>query len=368
MQPEKAPSPEVPDVAETLAGLLAKADGYLDICAGVMAAIEAGRVDPELVHRVPHLTATGRELRTKLDHASLLLALREEEVAWIRADERQRIRGAVPRQRKSRQQEGRHARSGAVLKLAPAIAVGGALLRRSLTRRPVLAALRTSLTAHKVAMAASSAVAAGGTAAVLTVTALGPHVTLPYTGPSSAAPAPAASIFGAVPIPLPSSSLIAQDVTHPETITARKDLGSRTPVSPSSLPTLPSPAGSSPAAPSASSAPAGPAVLTVSTSGLDLSAVSQAAVILTASGSGWVSWSVATTGTDLVFSATHGVLQAGQSATITVSLASSQDGLAAQVFTIGGQQVTVALPLPVVIPAPSASAVLPSLLPSPGSS
>jgi hypothetical protein len=171
-----------------------------------------------------------------------------------------------------------------------------------------------------------------------------------------------------VPIPLPSSSLIAQDVTHPETITARKDLGSRTPVSPSSLPTLPSPAGSSPAAPSASSAPAGPAVLTVSTSGLDLSAVSQAAVILTASGSGWVSWSVATTGTDLVFSATHGVLQAGQSATITVSLASSQDGLAAQVFTIGGQQVTVALPLPVVIPAPSASAVLPSLLPSPGSS
>jgi hypothetical protein len=366
MQPERAPlPPEVPSLAE----LQIAAGVLLGHCDAVMVAMEAGSVPPDDGWRIPHLVAGVRELRTKLTAASLQAALTEEKEAWIRADERAAIAAAVPRHRRARQQEGRHARSGAVLKLAPAVAVGGALLRRSLTRRPVLAALRTSLTAHKVAMVASSAVAAGGTAAVLTVTALGPHVNLPYTGPSSAAPAPAASIFGAVPIPLPSSSLIAQDVTHPETITARKDLGSRTPVSPSLLPsTLPSPAGSSPAAPPASSAPAGPAVLTVSTSGLDLSAVSQATVILTASGSGWVSWSVATTGTDLVFSATHGVLAAGQTATITVSLASSQDGLAAQVFTIGGQQVTVTLPLPVVVPAPSASAILPSLLPSPGSS
>jgi len=110
-------------------------------------------------------------------------------------------------------------------------------------------------------------------------------------------------------------------------------------------------------------------VLSVGTTSLDLSAVPQATVTLTASGSGWVSWSVTTTGTDLDFSKTSGVLAAGQSYQLTVSLDPSQDGLTAQTFEVNGTQITVGLPLP--LPAVSPDPVvsdLPSLLPSPGSS
>jgi hypothetical protein len=90
----------------------------------------------------------------------------------------------------------------------------------------------------------------------------------------------------------------------------------------------------------------------------------QAAITLSASGAGWVSWRISTTGPDLDFSATHGVLQAGQSVVLTVSVdpAQSLDGNTQQAFEINGQQVTVALPplVPAAVPSVSISPLVPS--------
>ena len=142
-------------------------------------------------------------------------------------------------------------------------------------------------------------------------------------------------------------------------------------LSPQSSPASP-PASPQPSVPSSSPSPAGPATLQVPVTGIDLSSGTPQQVTLTATGGGWVSWSVSTAGTDLDFSPSHGVLQGGQSVTVTVSLAAAQvqDGNAQQVFSVGGSQVTVTLPAPpppVVDPSAVATAV-PTAAPSPASS
>jgi hypothetical protein len=90
-------------------------------------------------------------------------------------------------------------------------------------------------------------------------------------------------------------------------------------------------------------------------------------ITVSASGSGWATWKVVLpqdpqTGTaqaDLDFSATRGVLQAGQTAVITVSLdsANAQDGNMSETFVIAG--VSVRADLPGIVAPPSAD-------PSPG--
>ena len=109
--------------------------------------------------------------------------------------------------------------------------------------------------------------------------------------------------------------------------------------------------------------------------GIDLSSGTPQQVTLTATGGGWMSWSVTTTGTDLDFSPSSGVLRAGESVTVTVSVdrGPGSDRNAQQVFSVGGSQVTVTLPAPpppVVdpSPAPTDAVTAPADVPTPASS
>jgi hypothetical protein len=139
--------------------------------------------------------------------------------------------------------------------------------------------------------------------------------------------------------------LIARSVTHPKTLSshARHDRQGLLPVpltaSPSSVPP---PAAAGPDPSSSSAAAAGPAVLQVPVS-VDLSSGMPQTISLTATGYGWVAWRIKPGGPDLDFSATHGVLQAGQTATVTVSLDVTQDGATVQTFDVNGQPVTATL-------------------------
>ena len=226
-------------------------------------------------------------------------------------------------------------------------------------------ALRHSTAAHAIgahgalkAALAATAVTAGGTALVVgAVVTLAPHSG--SAGPYGASgPAPAASAYAASPIP--TSSLIT--VTRPRTGTAdvrraRLAQGGILPVlpQPSASWSSPSsqPSGPSQPSASASSSPAGPAVLGGVPTAIDLSGGAPVVITLTASGGGWVAWKVGTTGTDLVFSKTGGVLAAGGFYQLTVSLAAPLDGNATQTFDVNGQQVTVTLPGPVATPSPA---------------
>jgi hypothetical protein len=231
------------------------------------------------------------------------------------------------------------------------------------------AALRGAVRAHRIAAALTAVtlgapLAAGSAVIIHSATAQGAY--------GGQGPAPAASIEAAVPVELPSSSPAALLLTKPKARHGSKE--GKTLLFGAVLPPPWSPApGSSPASASPSASPSvsaavGPAVLSVGATSLDLSNPldPQASITLSASGSGWVSWRVDTTGYDLDFSATHGVLQAGQSYVLAVSVDPAQalDGNTSQTFSIGGQQVTVNLPLPVpassVSPLPAAS-VPPSL-------
>lgn len=212
------------------------------------------------------------------------------------------------------------------------------------------------LTAH-TAKLATGAAAGAGTVAAVTVIALSPAVSHAASGsdPGSSATVPG---WRTSAEPIPSSSQIALTVVHPKVKHAAKG---RTLLSASGVPApLAGPqagpaASASPSSSPVVSAQAGPATLSVSAASLDLSVISQAQITISASGAGWAAWRIGTSGTDLSFSKTSGVLQAGQSATVTVSLASALDGLAQQVFTVAGQSVTVSLPLP--LPAVSAAPV-----------
>ena len=115
-------------------------------------------------------------------------------------------------------------------------------------------------------------------------------------------------------------------------------------------------------------------MLTVSTTALNLTSLTSETITLSATGTGWVPWKVdtwdAATGVnqaDLDFSATHGVLQAGESAEVTVTIDPAQalDGDTQEVFTIGGVSVTATLPAIVQAVVPTvAPSILPSVVPS----
>jgi hypothetical protein len=223
----------------------------------------------------------------------------------------------------------------------------------------------TAHTAKLAAMSVTGAVAAGVTTAYL----IAPAVTSVPHSPTAGA---GASVPGwhTSASPFPSGSPVAL-LTKPKPRHSsdgkRLDASAGLPL-PSYYPASDPSSSSAASSPSAAvSVQAGPAVLSVSAASLDLSLTPQATFTISATGSGWASWRVRTAGTDLDFSPSSGVLQAGQSVEVTVSLDPSQDGLTTQVFTVAGQSVTVALPLPdpiaSVVPSPVAS-VLPSVIPS----
>ncbi len=234
----------------------------------------------------------------------------------------------------------------------------------------VWSGLRYAFRAHRIA-AALTAVTLPVAVGAGTYVALQPGTASSL--PAASAPNPAASVEAAAPLP---SSSLAGSVRH-----ARKAAkgGGRRLLNGSGVPvswiSMNSPQqSSSSSSSSSSSAPSVQASVSVGPAQLSLGGITsldlsnpldpQVTFTITASGGGWASWRISTAGTDLDFSPSSGVLQAGGSVTVTVSLAPSLDNLTQQTFTVAGQQVTVALPLPVpvVLPSPVVSAsVIPSL-------
>jgi hypothetical protein len=211
-----------------------------------------------------------------------------------------------------------------------------------------------------------------GLAALLT----GPAVSVAAGGaagarehPLAVASAPGWHTTG-VPIPAPAPSVIV----GPRGKVPMPKLDAKAGISrPSSLlpyvwyvPPAQSPAPAVQPSPSSQGGSSGPAVLSVNVVAIDLSSGTPQTITLSAAGSGWVAWKVDTQGqSDLDFSPSRGVLAAGESVTVTVSLDASQDGAVSETFSIGTQAVTATLSVPVPAVAPSAVAtVLPSALPS----
>ena len=235
-------------------------------------------------------------------------------------------------------------------------------------------AVRTLGRAHRLA-AALAAVTIPFAAGAGTYAALQPGVTGTASPPAASAPNPAASIVAAAPVP--SQSLAALTKPKAKHAARGKELlpASSLPVPslPVTEPSLSSPSSSQPSV--QVSVQAGPAVLTVSTSSLDLSGGVSQTFTITASGGGFASWHVDSTGPDLDFSPSSGVLEAGESATVTVSVDAAQalDGNLSATFSISTgpgsvvQSVTVSLP-PLPVPVPAVSVSVPPLVPSPSSS
>lgn len=256
---------------------------------------------------------------------------------------------AAPRQR------GRHSAKGARgLRALPGVAAACAALRLSWhAHAPALAKVALARTiAHPVVASLAALTITGG---VVTGVAVVPSTASAHEHP----PAASASLPGwhTVGVPITVPPPVDALAVHPKPKLDAKS-SAPAPFLPWWLsdPNPPSPTGPSQQASSqpsqAPASPAAPPVLAVSETALDLTSVSSETVTLTAEGgSGWLSWRVAPGGTDLDFSATHGVLAAGQSYTLTVSLDSAQDGLPSQAFSVNGTQVTVVLPaLPAVVP------------------
>lgn len=250
--------------------------------------------------------------------------------------------------------------------LAPVAAAFWAA-RRAIPAHTAHQALRVKLAALITGAAAGSAAAA-----VTAVMALAPVTAPAATGPAHGHGAnPAASVVASGLIPSPS---LAGSERHARNA-ARKG-GKKALLSAGGQPVLygpaPDPSSSASSSPSpAASVQAGPAQISVSTPSLDLSILQSVTFQVIATGSGWSSWSVSTTGSDLDFSPSHGILQAGQSVTVTVKVDPAQllDGNSLQSFTIGTNLVTVTLPGPVPVPSvsapvPSVSVPVPSIVPS----
>lgn len=248
-----------------------------------------------------------------------------------------------------------------------------------------------ALAPHKAAVAALVAAGAVTGAGVSAVTLTHAHAAAAAPGSSATAPAPAASAYA---VPAPDPSLVSR-IGHPGTLSRHARKEQRLPPVPAAWVAPDSPSSASPSQvsqPSQSSqqqGPAGPPQLSVSTTAIDLSASSTASATITLSVTGpdgsWVSWRVDTknpeTGAeqaDLDFTTpdggdTHGILKAGQSVTITVTVDQAQvaDGNTSEVFTINGQPVTAALPASSAAPAPAVTVTpgdAPSEAPSPASS
>ncbi len=322
---------------------------------------------PDLARRMSLLTAAFREDRAEL--VNLRFAV---ELAAI---ERDRTAAPPPRQR-----TGRHSAVSLPQRaLRVVTGIAGGLGLTGVLR----AALRTSRIAH-APVAAKAALAGAGTVAVLTAgAAVVPHASgiLPFGGSQGGTPNPAASIYSATPIPAsPSGSPpLAALVTRPRTSLDAKSAADIDPLVlpvPSSY-TPPGPAPQqqqqqpAPQQPQVPAPPSDPAVLEVSTPALDLTVLPSATFTLTAAGdSGWVSWHIDKQGAAaLDFTPAHGVLAAGQSVTVTVSLSPYQNGAAQEVFNVNGIPVTVALPpLPVPSPPDVVPSDVPTAVPSPSAS
>ena len=247
--------------------------------------------------------------------------------------------------------------------------------------------LKAALKAAWVHPAATAAAAATGTgvAVLAAVVAVVPGANAHEHPPA------AASIPGwhttATPIPSTGPS-IAAFVSTPKLPKLDAKSGAASPSSlppftyyapPPSSPPSAAAAQSPPSAPAASAAV--PATLQVSTTAIDLSSGLPATITLSATGTaGWVSWRISTRDpqtqarqADLDFSPSHGVLQAGEIVTVTISLDTTQDGAVQEVFSIAGQQVTATLPAPVPVSSPTGAVTDtpsgdPTDVPSPASS
>jgi hypothetical protein len=376
-QDDQEPAPERADLdagaaaaLDGLAGLVSRAQDLLARCPDPQSA-------PLLRELVTEVTLAGihcEELRGQMAAYVAANAGNDRIFAALLARERaQAAKAAVPGPRHARSSRRQPGEGQAALFSVRLSAFAGAavvalkpLLKHAGTALKHPAAVR--LTAHTVKMAAAAAAVPAAGALVIA----GAVVITTHPSPGGSPVGPGASVPGwqTSATPIPSSSLIARTVVHPKAKRGSKGKtlldasGAYQPPPPYVPGPQPSASSSSPSSPSsASSAPAGPAVLTVSTTAIDLSGASTSAVItLSATGTGWVSWKVdtwdAATGVnqaDLDFSATHGVLQAGESAEVTVTLdpSQAQDGNLSETFVIAGVSVTAALPASAPQPSPA---------------
>lgn len=363
---EGAPGP-APDLPAEAAALKARIGAVLDVIEG----------DPRNERAVNEVTLLGIRLAQNTAALQAEAASRAEaEVIYAAGMTKGEARAAARQEAPGRHRAGKRRPIPGQLALVkmkgaalPAIAAAAVALRRVAKVSPhaPVHGAGIKLTTLKAAALATAIPAAGAlaiTGAVVFSHPSGAHGSVPGQGA-----APAASVYAGTPIP--STSLIARNVTRPKP----KHGSKKQLMSASGLPLPccvagPEPSASASASASSSPSPAvsvqaGPATLGISATSLDLSLIPQATFTISATGSGWASWRISTTGNDLDFSPSSGVLQAGGSATVTVSLAASLDALTAQVFEVDGQQVTVTLPLPVPAPSVSPTSVIPSgVLPS----
>ena len=381
-QPADDPAPERADLDARAAELLS---GQMDLVSRAQALI-ARCPDPgsasllrQLLVETVNAGIHAEELRGELARYAAANGGLDRAFAAGRAYERALAAKAAvpgPRHRRNSRQPGQ----GQVALFA--VKLQGIAVAAVVALKPLLPHLRHAGTALKHSAAAKAlklswiaAHPAAATAGGVTVVSLAAAAAFVPSHPVPARAATAgtsASVPGwhTSAVPIPSSVPAFPAAVHPKAKHAAR--GKTLSATGLPVPVYPGPAPSSSPVPSspASSAPSGPATLTIGTTSLTLtSAVPQAAFTVSASGGGWVSWKVDTAGSDLEFSPDHGVLQAGQQVTVTVSLApaSSLDALTMQVFDVNGQSVTVSLPspaaVPTVLPTGAASAI-PSVLPS----
>ena len=243
------------------------------------------------------------------------------------------------------------------------------------------ASLRWAWHVHRAATVAAGLLTF--TAATGAAVVVAPHGPIAQAfGATPAVSAPADGISSAAPFAAPSAPVslrLIGDLTRPGRLDARAASG----LPPATVVPAPAyqPPDSSASSPSSQQGqaqpPGGPAVLQVPVTGIDLTSGTPQVITLSASGAGWVAWKVNTTGSDLDFSATQGVLTAGGSVALTVSVdrAQAQDRNTTQVFDVNGQQVTVTLPVLAAptdpapaIPAATDPAATDAASPSPASS
>ena len=238
----------------------------------------------------------------------------------------------------------------------------------------VLAALGGAAKRAWAAHPLPTAAAAIGAPVILTAAvAVGPHAAGQAIGAIPAAPA--SGLYSATPIATPSASpSIAAFLAKPRRAVPGLDVRSSGTTAPGLPPTydyvppVQPPSGGQVTQPAQSSQPSaqqqsGNVTLTVSTSAVDLTSGAPVTITISASGNGWASWHISAwdpqtqvSQADLDFSSTHGVLQAGKTATVTISLDATQDGAGQETFTVAGQDVTATLPGPppaVVDPSPA---------------
>jgi hypothetical protein len=241
----------------------------------------------------------------------------------------------------------------------------------------IIGALKCAWHAHPVATAAATTAAftvAGTTAAVV----VAPHgIVAQALGAAPVASAPSDGLYSVVPVggsssPSPSSLRLIGALTRPG-LDARSASGLppvtyapgpvyQPPVSSQSSPSSPSSQQSQQAQPAG-----GPAVLNVAVDAIDLSSGTPQQVTISATGSGWVSWRVKTDGSDLDFSPSSGVLKAGDTVTVTVSMdAAANPADVSETFSIGNQSVAATLQAPAPVPAvtPADTPVAPTDLPA----